>query len=103
MTKWTEKGRAKESPVKPIEKSQKQVEYESALSYINSKGFDVETTLKRAKPKDQVLITIMKDGEKFVDSQGRDRVKVIELDVDLCKRVAETVINLYLYLKSKEQ
>lgn len=103
MTKWTEKGKEKEKPVKPIEKSQKQVEYESALSYINSKGFDVETTLKRAKPKDQVLITIMKDGEKFVDSQGRDRVKIIDLDVDLCKRVAETVINLYLYLKSKEQ
>jgi len=99
MAKWKAK---EDSPVK-IEKSQKQVEYESALSYINSKGFDVETTMKRAKPKDQVLITIMKDGEKFVDSQGRDRVKVIDLDVDLCKRVAETVINLYLYLKSKEQ
>ena len=102
MAKWTEKGKVKEVPVKPIEKSQKQVEYESALSYINSKGFDVETTIKRAKPKDQVLITIMKDGDKFVDSQGKDRVKVIDLDVDLCKRVAETVINLYLYLKSKE-
>lgn len=99
MAKWKAK---EEIPVKQIEKSQKQVEYESALSYINSKGFDVETTMKRAKPKDQVLITIMKDGEKFVDSQGRDRVKVIDLDVDLCKRVAETVINLYLYLKSKE-
>lgn len=99
MAKWKAK---EEIPVKPTDKSQKQVEYESALSYINSKGFDVEVTTKRAKTKDQVLITIMKDGEKFVDSQGRDRVKIIELDVDLCKRVAETVINLYLYLKSKE-
>lgn len=103
MAKWTERGKVKEEVfIKPIEKSQKQVEYESALSYINSKGFDVEATMKKAKPKDQVLITIMKDGEKFVDSQGRDRVKIIDLDVDLCKRVAETVINLYLYLKSKE-
>lgn len=100
MAKWKSK---EEEPIKPIEKSQKQVEYESALSYINSKGFDVETTIKRANPKDQVLITIMKDGEKFVDSQGRDRVKIIDLDIDLCKKVAETVINLYLYLKSKEQ
>lgn len=101
MAKWKSKDEPK-APVKPIEKSQKQVEYESALSYIHSKGFDVETTLKRAKPKDQVVITIMRNGEKFIDGKGNDRVKIIDLDVDLCKRVAETVINLYLYLKSKE-
>ena len=68
MEKWTEKGKTKEESLVKVEKSQKHVEYESALSYINSKGFDVETTMKRAKPKDQILITIMKDGEKFVDS-----------------------------------
>lgn len=101
MAKWKSKDEPKVS-VKPIEKSQKQVEYESALSYIHSKGFDVETTMKRAKPKDQVVITIMRNGEKFIDGKGNDRVKIIDLDVDLCKRVAETVINLYLYLKSKE-
>ena len=101
MAKWKSKDEPK-VPSKPIEKSQKQVEYESALSYIHSKGFDVETTLKRAKPKDQVVITIMRNGEKFIDGKGNDRVKIIDLDVDLCKRVAETVINLYLYLKSKE-
>lgn len=102
MAKWKSKDEPK-AYSKPIEKSQKQVEYESALSYIHSKGFDVETTLKRAKPKDQVVITIMRNGEKFIDGKGNDRVKIIDLDVDLCKRVAETVINLYLYLKSKEQ
>jgi hypothetical protein len=98
MANW--KGGQKE-PV--VEKSQKQVEYESALSYINSKGFDVETSLKKAKPKDNVEITIMKDGKKFIDSQGRDRVKIVPIDTDLLKKVAETVINLYIYLKSKEK
>ena len=89
--------------MKKIEKSNKQVEYESALSYINSKGFDIETVLKREKPNDMVEISIMKNGKKFIDSLGNDRVKRIPFNADLCKRVSETVIYLYLYLKSKEE
>ena len=89
--------------MKTSEKSNKQVEYESALSYINSKGFDIETDLKRSKPNDLVVITVMKDGKKFVDTKGNDRVKIIPFDTGFLKVVADTVINLYLYLKSKEE
>lgn len=89
--------------MKKSEKSSLQVDYESALSYINTKGYDIETTLKRAKPTDMVEITIMKNGVKYVDKSGNDRVKRIPLDTDLCKKVASEVINLFTFLKSREQ
>lgn len=104
MAKWTERGKVKEEVfIKPIEKSQKQVEYESALSYINSKGFDIETNIKKGASGDIAQITVLRNEVKFIDSLGKDRVKIIPLDKDLCKKIAETVINLYIYLKSKEK
>jgi len=104
MAKWTEKGKVKEEVLsKPIEKSQKQVQYESALSYIHSKGFDVETNIVNGKGRGNAEITILRNGTKFYDSLGRDRVKIVSVVVDFVKKVAETVINLYIYLKSKEK
>lgn len=84
------------------EKSNKQIEYESALVYIHQKGFDIETTLKRGKP-DMIEYVILKDGKKFVDSKGKDRVSLIPFNSDMLKVIADKVINLYTYLKSKEQ
>jgi hypothetical protein len=85
-----------------LEKSIKQVDYESALSYINAKGYDIETNLKRAKPTDMVEITILKNGVKYVDKAGNDRVKRIPLGTDLCNKVADEVVKLFTFLKSKE-
>ena len=86
--------------MKKSEKSPLQLDYESALSFINSKGFDVETNLIRGNPQ-MVHITVMKDNAKFLDSKGVDRVKIIPFDKDFLKKVAESVINLAIFLKSK--
>lgn len=101
MAKWKIKDEIR--VVEKLEKSQKQLEYESALSYINSKGFDIETNIKKEINKDIAEIIVLRNGNRFFDSLGRDRVKKVDLDLNLCKNIAETVINLYIYLKSKEK
>jgi len=84
------------------EKLNKQMKYQSALYYINSKGFDIETILKRGKP-EMVELTVMKDGSKFIDSKGNDRVKKFPFESTILSVVADSVIKLSIYLKSKEQ